>query len=144
MLIADILEAKGHQVHTALPWTTVAQAAARLDDAGVGALLVCETNGRIRGIVSERDIVRGVVRHGRALLDMPVSEVMTRNVSTCAPDDTVPSAMARMTRGRFRHLPVVAGGELVGLVSIGDLVKHRVREMELETGVLRDTFIAHH
>jgi CBS domain-containing protein len=144
MLISDILDTKGREVHTALPWITVAQAATRLDDAGVGALLVCETDGHIRGIVSERDIVRGLVRHGRGLLDLAVQEVMTRNVATTTPEETITVAMARMTRGRFRHLPVVADGELVGLVSIGDLVKHRVKEMELETGVLRDSFIAHH
>lgn len=144
MRITDILDTKGRQVHTALPWTTVAQAVARLDEAGVGALLVCDADGRIRGIVSERDVVRGLTRHGRGMLDMALQDVMTRNVSTCSPDETVASAMARMTRGRFRHLPVVDGGTLVGLVSIGDLVKHRVREMELETGVLRDSFIAHH
>ena len=144
MRITDILDDKGRQVHTALPWATIAQAAARLDDAGVGALLVCDADGRIRGMVSERDIVRGLTRHGRGLLDMQVQEIMTRNVTTCSPDDTVTEAMAKMTRGRFRHLPVVEGGRLAGLVSIGDLVKHRVREMELETGVLRDTFIAHH
>jgi CBS domain-containing protein len=144
MRIGDILEEKGRHVHTALPWTTVAQAAARLDDAGVGALLVCDTDGRIRGMISERDIVRGLTRHGRGLLDMQVQDVMTRNITTCSSDDTVTLGMAKMTRGRFRHLPVVDEGKLVGLVSIGDLVKHRVREMELETGVLRDTFIAHH
>lgn len=144
MRISEILDDKGRQVHTALPWTTIAQAVARLDDAGVGALLVCDSDGRIRGIVSERDVVRGLTRHGRSLLDMQVQEVMTRNVATCAPDDTVAMAMAKMTSGRFRHLPVLDRGELVGLVSIGDLVKHRVREMELETGILRDSFIAHH
>ncbi|MGQ0572575.1 MAG: CBS domain-containing protein [Pseudonocardia sp.] len=144
MRIADILAAKGRQVHTALPWTTIAQAVARLDEAGVGALLVCDADGRIRGIVSERDVVRGLPRHGRGLLDMAVQDVMTRNVATCTSEDTVATAMAKMTRGRFRHLPVVDAGRLVGLVSIGDLVKHRVREMELETGVLRDSFIAHH
>lgn len=144
MRIADILQTKGRQVHTALPWTTVAQAVDRLDNAGVGALLVCDGDGRIRGIVSERDIVRGLGRHGTNLLNMQLEEVMTRNVRTCAPDETIAMAMSRMTRGRFRHLPVVDGGDLVGLVSIGDLVHHRVREMELETGILRDSFIAHH
>jgi len=144
MRIKDILDTKGRQVHTALPWTTAAQAVARLDEAGIGALLVCDADGRIRGIFSERDLVRGLTQHGRGLLDMPLEDVMTRNVRTCKPDETITVAMAMMTRWRFRHLPVVDGTTLIGLVSIGDLVKHRVREMELETGVLRDSFIAHH
>lgn len=144
MRIKDILATKGRQVHTALPWTTVAQAVTRLDEAGVGALLVCDADQRIRGIFSERDVARGLSKHGAALLDKPVEDVMTRNVRVCDPDETIVMAMTRMTKGRFRHLPVVEHGTLVGLVSIGDLVKHRVHEIELENGVLRDTFIAHH
>lgn len=144
MRIRDILATKGRHVHTALPWTTVALAVTRLDDARVGALLVCDADHRIRGIFSERDVVHGISQHGAALLAMPIEDVMTRNVRVCDPDETVPMAMARMTKGRFRHLPVVERGALVGLVSIGDLVKHRVHEIELENGVLRDTFIAHH
>jgi CBS domain-containing protein len=96
----------------------------------------------MKGIVSERDIVRALRRHGGALLSMPVSEVMTSHVQTAEPEETVAHAMARMTAGRYRHLPVLDDGRLVGMVSIGDLVKHRVREMELETGVLRDALIA--
>jgi CBS domain-containing protein len=142
MKIADILATKGHTVYSVLPWLTVAEVVDRLGRARVGALLVCDENRAIRGIVSERDIVRGLGRHGSALLDMKVTEVMTRPVSTCEPDETVAHAMARMTAGRYRHLPVLADGELVGMVSIGDLVKNRVREMELETGVLRDALIA--
>lgn len=144
MLITDILDTKGRHVHTVLPWATVAQAVTRLREAGVGALLVQDADGRIRGILSERDVVHGLGEHGTALLELPVADVMTRNVRTCAPGETVAMAMAKMTRYRFRHLPVVDGDRLVGLVSIGDLVKHRVREMELETGILRDAFIAHH
>lgn len=144
MRIKDILATKGGHVHTALPWTTIAQAVTRLDDARVGALLVCDADRRIRGIFSERDVARGLAQHGTALLDMVVEEVMTRNVRTCTPDETIAVAMAAMTKHRFRHLPVVDRGALVGLVSIGDLVKHRVHEIELENGVLRDSFIAHH
>lgn len=144
MRVIDVLETKGRHVHTTLPWTTVAQAVDQLDSAGVGALLVRDADGRIRGILSERDVLRGLAEHGNALLALQVEDLMTRNVRTCAPDETVTVAMAKMTRLRHRHLPVVADGELVGLVSIGDLVKHRVREMELETGVLRDSYIAAH
>jgi CBS domain-containing protein len=142
MKIADILDTKGSTVHTVLPWHTVAEVVDRLGRLGIGALLVCDENRAIRGIVSERDIVRALRKHGGGLLDMPVSEVMTHYVETCDPEETVAHAMARMTAGRYRHLPVVVDRRLVGMVSIGDLVKHRVREMELETGVLRDAFIA--
>jgi len=142
MRIADILGKKGGHVHTVLPWTTVAEAVDRLDSVGIGALLVCDGDRKIRGIVSERDVVRGLRQHGAALLDMAVDKVMTHQVKTCRPDETVGSAMARMTQGRYRHLPVVDKNVLIGMVSIGDLVKHRVREMELETGVLRDAYIA--
>jgi CBS domain-containing protein len=142
MKIADILDTKGRTVHTVLPWLTVAEVVERLGKLRLGAVLVCDENKVIRGIVSERDIVRALRVHGAALLTMPVDEVMTRHVETSAPDETVAHAMARMTAGRYRHLPVMLDGRLVGMVSIGDLVKHRVREMELETGVLRDAVIA--
>jgi CBS domain-containing protein len=140
MKIADILDTKGRTVHTVLPWLTVAEVVDRLGKLGIGAVLVYDDG--IKGIVSERDIVRALRRHGAVLLTMPVSGVMTRYVETCDPDETVAHAMARMTAGRYRHLPVVVDGRLVGMVSIGDLVKHRVREMEIETGVLRDAVIA--
>jgi CBS domain-containing protein len=142
MKIADILAQKGSAVHGVQPWTTVAATVDRLGETGVGALLVRDGDGAIRGIVSERDIVLALRKHGAALLGMEVSTVMTRQVRTCGPEETVAHAMAQMTVGRYRHLPVLHRGELVGLVSIGDLVKHRLHEMELETGVLRDVAIA--
>jgi CBS domain-containing protein len=142
MRIADILAGKGSTVHAVRPWTTVAEVVDRLGEEGVGALLVQDADGAIRGIVSERDIVQALRAHGAALLALEVNAVMTRNVRTCGPAETVARAMAQMTVGRYRHLPVLDRGKLVGLVSIGDLVKHRVHEMELETGVLRDVAIA--
>jgi CBS domain-containing protein len=142
MKVADILTTKGGTVHSVLPWRTVADVVTWLDELRVGALLVCDENRAIQGIVSERDIVRALARHGAGLLTMRVTEVMTRKVRTCGPDESVARAMSQMTAGRYRHLPVIADGRLVGMVSIGDLVKHRVREMELETGVLRDVAIA--
>ena len=142
MRIADILGDKGVEVHTALPWVTVTDAARRLTEADVGALLVCDADRHIRGIVSERDIVRAVARHGAAALQRPVEAIMTHGVHTCSPQETVARAMAMMVRLRYRHLPVVDHGRLVGIISVRDLVKHRVQEMELETGVLRDRVIA--
>jgi CBS domain-containing protein len=143
MRISDILGDKGIEVHTALPWISVADAARRLTAADVGALVVCDADRRIRGVVSERDIVRHLARHGAAL-EAPVEAIMTHEVHTCSSQETVARAMALMTRFRYRHLPVVDDGRLVGIISIGDLVKHRVYEMELETGVLRDRVIARH
>jgi CBS domain-containing protein len=142
MKIADILHTKSRIVHSVLPWLTVGEVVKRLDDLGVGALLVCDEKDAIKGIVSERDVVRALATHGTRLLTMRVTEVMTRNVRTCTPDETVAHAMSQMTAGRYRHLPVLDRGKLVGMVSIGDLVKHRVREMEMETGILRDLAIA--
>jgi CBS domain-containing protein len=142
MRIADILGEKGMELHTALPWITVADASKRLADADVGALIVCDADRRIRGILSERDIVRNLAKRGAAVLDQPVESVMTHDVHTCGTHETVARAMALMTRFRYRHLPVVDHGKLVGIISIGDLVKHRVHEMEMETGVLRDRVIA--
>lgn len=142
MWIADILGDKGIEVHTVLPWCTVSEATRRLAEADVGALVVCDADHRIRGIVSERDIVRSIATRGAGVLEEPVEAVMTHDVHTCGPRETVARAMALMTRFRYRHLPVIDNGKLVGMISIGDLVKHRVREMEMETGVLRDRVIA--
>jgi CBS domain-containing protein len=144
MRVSDVLDAKGRTVHTIVPFATVAEAVTRLGGHRIGALLVSEGDGRIGGIVSERDIIRELGVRGAALLACTVADIMTRNVAIVTPADSVAHAMALMTRGRYRHLPVVDGGRLVGMVSIGDLVKHRVKEMELETGVLRDAYIAAH
>lgn len=142
MRIADILGNKGVEVHTALPWITVADAAKRLTEAEVGALVVCDAERRIRGIVSERDIVKALTRRGAAALQEPVESVMTHDVHTVDPQETVARAMAMMVRFHYRHLPVVDRGKLVGVISVADLIQHRVREIELESGILRDRVIA--
>jgi CBS domain-containing protein len=143
MKIADILQHKSRVVHSVMPWLTVGEVVEQLNRFGIGAVLVCDEKGGLRGIVSERDVVRALGRHGAAMLSMPLTEIMTQHVETTTLSETVSHAMARMTAGRYRHLPVVEKGTIVGVVSIGDLVKNRVREMEMEVGILRDRAIAH-
>lgn len=142
MQIADILSRKGHMVYSVHEWQSISEVVDELGSTGTGALIVLGRAGEIRGIVSERDIVRALRSHRIDLMTVPVSEVMTRNVTTVGPGETVAKAMAMMTKLRHRHLPVLENGKLVGVVSIGDLVKHRVAEMEMENVVLRDAAIA--
>ncbi len=144
MKVDGILNAKGRHVETIRPETTVAVAVSRLSALRIGALVVSADDKTVAGTISERDIVRGLARHGERLLDLDVAEVMSRNVPVCSPEDTVKDVMAQMTRTRNRHVPVVEGGELRGLVSIGDVVKQRVEELELQTNVLRDPYITRH
>jgi CBS domain-containing protein len=114
-------------------------AAARLLGAHrIGAVVIRGVGGRLAGILSERDNVRAIYGQGAEALALPVRQVMTRNVSTCVESDTIASVMERMTDGKFRHMPVLRNGELIGLVSIGDVVKHRVGEIEQESEALRD------
>lgn len=142
MKVENILDAKGRQVETIDPDTTVLLAVHRLTSMRIGALVVSGDGERVEGILSERDIVRGLLHHGDRLVEMRVREVMSKSVEECTPGDTIKQAMALMTRTRNRHLPVVDGGKLCGLLSIGDVVKNRLEEMELETNVLRDAYIA--
>ena len=145
MTVAAILRAKGSHVESTTPETTLYSVVWTLKGRGIGALVVLsEDRTRILGIVSERDIVRGLIEHGEHLLAMPVSRVMTSPVLTCAPGDRVTAVMARMTRHRVRHLPVVDGDRLCGLVSIGDVVKSRLDELELEANILRENLIVSH
>jgi CBS domain-containing protein len=138
MTVKAILAAKGGDVLTIEPNTTLAAAAERLAKHKIGALVVTGPDRRVVGIVSERDIVEMLAERGAAALDLPLTEVMTRGVMTCMPGDTVSSLMERMTEGKFRHLPVLDQGRLAGIVSIGDVVKHRLEEMEREQSALRD------
>ena len=138
MRISGLLREKGDFVASVGPNATVVDVLAGLAEHGVGALIVTEDAKRILGIVSERDIARALHHLGAAALDRPVTEVMTADVRTCAPDDTVDSLMALMTERRIRHVPVVVDGELVGIVSIGDVVKYRLEEIEYEAGALRE------
>jgi CBS domain-containing protein len=136
MTVAAILAEKGRDVVTLEPDTSVAAAVATLAEHRIGAVVV--TEGRqIRGIVSERDVVRAVARHGAAVLDREVRAIMTSEVVTCREDDTIHEVMSEMTRGRFRHLPVTDGGRLTGIVSIGDVVKRRIGDVEREAEEMR-------
>ena len=142
MKIRDMLAAKGAAVATIQPYATIDTALHRLKLERIGALVVSEDGASVAGIISERDIVRGLPEHGCALLEMKVSEVMTRTVRTCGLDASLPEIMGEMTRRRIRHLPVVEDGTLRGIISIGDVVKNRLEELETETHVLRDYIIA--
>jgi CBS domain-containing protein len=144
MTIADVVGTKGRTVHTILPWATVADAVQQLNRFHIGALVVNDSTHAVLGILSERDLVRELARRGPDLLDQQVESVMTKYIVTVSPGESVIRALQRMTQGRYRHLPVVDAGQLVGIVSIGDLVKSRLRDLELETGVLRDGWIAAH
>jgi CBS domain-containing protein len=142
MKVDAILKAKGARVATTRPDLTVETATHRLKMENVGALVVSNEDKTILGMISERDILQGLAAHGPALLDMRVDELMSLGVPICARDDTVTKVMAQMTRERVRYLPVVEEGRLVGIVSIGDVVKTRLGEIELETNVLRDVYLA--
>ena len=142
MKVSTILKAKGDKVVTIRPESTVAIVVQQLRADRIGAIVVCEEAGVILGIISERDIVNGLAERGAEILSCGVSEFMSRSVVTCTPDDTVKQIMALMTYRRVRHLPVVDGGRLRGIVSIGDVVKNRLDELELEANVLRDAYIA--
>jgi CBS domain-containing protein len=141
MTVRSILAEKGSTVVTVRSDTQVREAVRRLKQANVGALVVSDDGATVAGIISERDIVRALGDHDNGLLDMPVSRLMTREVRTCRPEDRIKELMGVMTHGRFRHLPVLEEGELVGLVSIGDIVKRRVDELEHETNHLREYIV---
>jgi CBS domain-containing protein len=138
MIVQDILAGKGASVVTITPAATIAELIAALAEHRIGAIVVSADGDTVAGIVSERDIARGLHEHGAGLLDLPVSAVMTTDVSTCSPHDDIPSVARVMTQRRFRHLPVVVDGSLVGIVSIGDVVKKRIDQLETETDQLRD------
>ena len=130
MRIADLLRKKGSAVATVTPETTVTTLLAGLAEHNVGAMVVVAPDGSIAGIVSERDVVRRLNEHGPGLLDGPVSEIMTKLVASCGPDDSVDQLSVLMTERRIRHVPVLADGRLAGIISIGDVVKNRMEQLE--------------
>ena len=137
MTVRAILDTKGHHIESVEPDVTLSATIKLLEERKIGAVLVM-SKGRIEGILSERDIVRTLGERGARVLDEPVSEVMTPKVVSCRQADTVAAIMEMMTLGKFRHLPVVEEGVVVGLISIGDIVKWRVREFESEQEALRE------
>ena len=143
MKVEVVLAAKGREVASINPSATLATVAQRLRLEGIGALVVLE-DGKLAGMVSERDVVHAFAGHRAEAAEIRVADVMARDLVTCRPDDSLTRVLGLMTRHRVRHLPVLEGGPLVGLISIGDAVKHRLDELELEAAVLRDAYIAGH
>lgn len=144
MKVADVLKAKvkGAAVMTVRPADTIRACAQRLSDEAIGAMIVSNDGRSLDGIISERDVAYGLAKHGSQLHALTVSELMTRSVVTCAPEDGIAEVAKVMTLRRIRHLPVKEHDRLVGIISIGDILKHRLNEMQLEANVLRDIAIA--
>lgn len=142
MLVSHILKEKGRDVLAIPPEATLFEAARVLTLNRIGALLVRDTKGALTGIISERDIVRAIAEEGASALALTVAERMTKDVATCEENDTIAEIMETMTRCRFRHMPVIEGGRVAGIVSIGDVVKHHVAEVEMEATAMRD-YITH-
>ncbi len=142
MTISRVLASKGSTVFSVPPAMTIYDAARALRKHHVGAVLVLEADGTVEGVLSERDIVRALVDVGPDVLDKPVQTIMTTTLHTCRPGDTVQFALEQMTTRRIRHLPVLDNGALVGMVSIGDLVKIRIEDSEREAAQLKDYIAA--
>lgn len=137
MNVAALLKSKGGSVSTATPNATLLEVAKQLSERKIGAIVIVGDNGKVDGIVSERDIVRALSEHGLDAVNTPVGNVMTREPVSCELSVTVDELMSTMTRGRFRHLPVIEDGALIGIVSIGDVVKNHIAEVEMEVSAMR-------
>ncbi len=142
MKVEAILKHKGRAIVTVRPQASVAIVLHRLEVERIGSVVVSEDNRHLQGMLTERDIVFGLAEFGSGLFKMRVQDLMVHEVPTCGPSDSVRHVMAQMTRHRVRHLPVLENGQLCGILSIGDVVKSRLDEMELETSVLRDAYAA--
>ncbi len=138
MKVKHILQSKGADVYAVSPDDTIAAAVSVLNDKNIGAVMVCDDHGKAVGILSERDVVRRLGEKGAEAMNMRVSECMTGNPYTCAPDETIDDLMARMTEKRIRHLPVQSGGRIIGVISIGDVVKRKIQEAEQEAAALKE------
>ena len=144
MKVQDILSEKGTRVATMRPDANIDTVVHRLRLDRIGAVVISTDGRTIEGLLTERDIVYGLVEHGAALLEKTAAGIMMREVITCCAEDAIKDVMAKMTHSRIRHVPVVENGKLAGIVSIGDIVKHRLSEAELEASVLREAYIATH
>ncbi|MCT8974928.1 CBS domain-containing protein [Microbaculum marinisediminis] len=142
MTVAVILTRKGRDVVTTGPDSRVSDVCDLLETKGIGAVVISHDGSRVDGIFSERDFVRAVARQGSAALERPVRDYMTKAVVTCEPEDLVANVMRKMTEGKFRHLPVIEDGRLAGVISIGDVVKHRIAEAEAEAMAMREYITA--
>ena len=138
MKVADILRIKGSVVKTVAPHEIALLLSGQLRAEQIGALVVSTDGNSIDGIVSERDLAYGLATHGARLPTIPISELMTKAVVVCSPEDSVTDVMKLMTQRRIRHVPVKDGDQLVGIISIGDVLKHRLGELQVEANVLRD------
>ena len=142
MTIESILKRKGTDVTTIAPEASIKRAADWLSAKNIGALVVVTSENAVLGLISEREIVHAFSRYGETAASMPVKEIMRHGVTTVSPDESVNRVMNLMTHQRVRHMPVLRDGKLVGIVSIGDVVKHRLEDLELETNILRDVYNA--
>lgn len=142
MKVSDILRIKGSVVKTVTPDKTALEFSRQLRAEQIGAMIVSDDGTSIAGIISERDLAYALAVHGSELSKIVVSKLMTRVVVVCSPEDSITDVMKLMTQRRIRHLPVKDGDQLVGIISIGDVLKHRLGEVELEANVLRDYAIA--
>ncbi len=138
MQVMQILKDKGNAVATMPADALVADAVRQLNEQRIGSIVITNRRGEIDGILSERDIVHALAERGPALLDAHVADLMTRHVFTCTPETSLEELMRQMTQRRIRHLPVLDGGRLCGIISIGDVVKNRLMELETEATTLRD------
>jgi CBS domain-containing protein len=144
MKVAEILKQKSEGVISVRRSEPIERLSHRLRMARIGAMVVLGEDGALEGIISERDVVHGIAEHGAACLELTVADLMTTRVVTCTPEDSISRIAKIMTESRIRHLPVIEGHKLVGVVSVGDVVKNRMEEMSLEASVLRDIAIAGH
>lgn len=142
MKVSDIIQTKGSLVKTVRPETSALELAVRLHSDQIGAMVVSRDGNSIDGIVSERDLAYGLAAHGIELPTIAVSRLMTNVVIVCSPEDSITNVMRLMTQKRVRHVPVKEGDQLVGIISIGDILKHRLDELELEANIMRDYAIA--
>ncbi|MBO6759047.1 MAG: CBS domain-containing protein [Roseibium sp.] len=137
MTVASILSTKGREVVSERGATLLSDVCKTLTQHKIGAIVITDDDGHIQGIISERDVVKAIGVSGASALMQPVSSVMTRSVETCTDKDSINVVMAKMTAGRFRHVPVVADGKVAGLISIGDVVKHKIAQVEMEAEQMR-------